>query len=382
VLNYTAIGLTNGQVYYFKVQAENDNGMGTNSTEACAMPATIPTAPQALTATPCNNQVTLTWIKPLSNGGSAITNYWIYQGNKSNGEVFLATIGNVTSYTVMGLSNGLTYYFKISAVNSIGSGANSTEVNTTPIAVPFAPQNFTAVAGNGQIVLNWAAPESSYTTNITGYRIYQGTSSGVEILQVSIGNMTNYTITSLTNGQVFYFKIAAVNSIGTGANSSETSAMPSTVPGTPIGFTAMPGNKQVVLNWAAPASNGGSPITDYQIYLGTTSNNETWLATPGVVLTYTATGLTNGQVYYFKIAAWNAMGIGMNSIEIRSVPIMESNTTNTTMFTTPGMPLNLRATVANRQVMLSWQSPACNGGCPIINYSIYRGTISGKKLFW
>src|SRR5271157_6592075 len=370
VLSYTSIGLTNGQVYYFKVQAENDNGMGANSTEACATPATIPTAPQALTATPFDKQVTLTWIKPPSNGGSAITNYRIYQGNASNGEIILATIGNVTSYTATGLANGQVYYFKIVAVNAIGSGANSTEVSAEPIAVPSAPQNFTAVAGNGQVMLNWAAPESIYKSEITAYRIYQGLASGAEMLQMTIGNVTNCTMTSLTNGQVYYFKVAAVNATGMGAYSAEINATPATVPTAPQSLTATAGNAQVVLNWLAPASNGGSPICGYRIYCGTTFSDETLIAALGVVMTYTATGLTNGKVYYFKVQAVNANGCGANSTEMSA-----------TLMTVPGAPTGFTATPTIGQVMLSWATPASNGGSAIMNYRVYQHMPSGSEIY-
>ena len=84
------------------------------------------------------------------------------------------------------------------------------------------------------------------------------------------------------------------------------------VPDVPTGLTATPGNAQVVLAWAAPASDGGSPITGYKLYRSTTSGGAYALIASPTALTYTDTGLTNGQTYWYKVSAVNANGEGAN----------------------------------------------------------------------
>jgi fibronectin type 3 domain-containing protein len=150
---------------------------------------------------------------------------------------------------------------------------------------------------------------------VTGYRIYRGTSIDGETLLTTIGNVTSYTSTGLTNGQAYYFKVAAVNAAGTGANSTEASSTPAMVPGVPAGLTATPGNAQVVLNWTTPASTGGSPVTGYRIYRGTLAGSETLLITVGNVTAWTDTTTVNGQPYYYKVSAVNIIGEGMLSTE-------------------------------------------------------------------
>ena len=71
---------------------------------------------------------TLTWQAP-SNGGSPITNYKIYRSSSSGTETLLTTIGNVTSYIDTGLVKGVTYFYKVSAVNSVGESSQSNEAS-------------------------------------------------------------------------------------------------------------------------------------------------------------------------------------------------------------------------------------------------------------
>jgi hypothetical protein len=98
-----------------------------------------------------------------------------------------------------------------------------------------------------------------------------------------------------------------------------------TPPGAPTGLAASPGNGQVSLSWSAPASNGGVDITSYRVYRGTSSGSETLLTSGGcsglgAVLSCTDGGLTNGQTYYYKVSAVNALGEGPQSNEASATP--------------------------------------------------------------
>ena len=256
--------------------------------------------------------------RPSSNGGSAITAYKVFQGSTPGGETLLVVIGNMTTYSSMGLISGQVYYFKISAVNAWGASANTTEVHATTWTVPGAPV-LTTTAGNLQVVLSWTVPNNGGSA-ITGYRVYRGLISGGEILLIALSNMTAYNVSGLTNGQTYYFKVQAINVMGNGANSTEAFATPATVPASPVTLSATPGNTQIVLTWTAPATNGGSPITGYRIYRGMTSGSETLFTTVSVVLTYTMLNVTNGQTYYFTVSAVNAMGTGATSTEASTTP--------------------------------------------------------------
>lgn len=235
VTNYTITGLTNGQMYYFKVQAVNTVGYGINSTEQSAMPATTPSTPMLMVNASGIAKITLNWTTPASNGGSAITFYLIYQGTTSGGETFAAMLSSSQhTYSISSLTIGQTYFFKVAAVNDVGIGANSTEASATTITVPTAPLTLSATAGNNQVTLNWTAPTSNGGSLIIGYIIYRGLSVGSEVLYTNVSNVLTFTDTGLTNGQAYYYKVRAANSVGESALSAEATA-------TPISSTSTPG---------------------------------------------------------------------------------------------------------------------------------------------
>ncbi len=120
----------------------------------------MPGAPTIGTATAGNAQATVTWTAPASNGGGAITGYVVtpYIGATAQSTT---TVGNVTSTTITGLTNGSAYTFKVAAINSVGTGNQSADSNAvTPVApatVPGAPTIGTATAGNAQATVTWTA---------------------------------------------------------------------------------------------------------------------------------------------------------------------------------------------------------------------------------
>ena len=118
---------------------------------ASATPAaTSPGAPAGLTATAGNAQVTLSWAAPASDGGSPVSGYIVYQGTSPGGETGAPVNGSLvtgTSYTVTGLTNGTTYYFKVSAVNAVGQSPPSAEASAVPVTVPGAPAGLAVTRG-------------------------------------------------------------------------------------------------------------------------------------------------------------------------------------------------------------------------------------------
>ncbi len=323
ILAYTDTGLTNGLRYSYRVSARNQIGEGLGSEEVVATPARVPDPPLGLAAVAESRLVTLTWMPPSDDGGSQVTNFNIYRGVTPGGETLLAVVGNVQQYVDIGLTNGMTYYYRISATNEVGEGAMSDEVSATPAAVltlPGPPTRLTASGGDCQITLSWAVPVDNGGSTITNYSIYRGAFSGAEAFLIEIGNVLTFTDTGLMNGQTYSYKVSARNALGEGPKSDSASTIPKTLPGPPIGLAVTAGNGLAILTWLSPIDDGGSPITHYSVYRGLTSGGETYLTTPGNVLTYEDSGLTNGMTYHYQVTASNAMGEGAKSSEVSVTP--------------------------------------------------------------
>jgi endoglucanase len=182
---------------------------------------TIPAAPTNLVATAGNTQVALTWT-----ASTGATSYTVKRATTSGGTYTnVATGVTSTSYTNTGLTNGTTYYYVVSAVNSAGSSANSSQASATPqatVTIPAAPTNLSGIAGNAQVALSWTA-----STGATSYTVKRATTSGGAYTNVATGvTSTTYTNTGLTNGTTYYFVVSAVNSAGSSGNSNQVSVTP------------------------------------------------------------------------------------------------------------------------------------------------------------
>ncbi len=318
---------------------------------------TVPGAPTGVSATAGNAQATISFTAPASDGGAPITSYTV---TSSPGGI--TATGASSPITVTGLTNGTAYTFTVTATNSEGTSAASTpSAAVTPSTVPGAPTGVSAVKGNAQATVSFTAPVSDGGSAITSYTV---TSSPGGF--TATGASSPLTVTGLTNGTAYTFTVVATNSNGNSAASAPSAAVtPSTVPGSPTIVSAVAGNTQATISFAAPASNGGATITSYTV----TSSPGGFTAT-GAGSPLTVTGLTNGVTYTFTAVATNINGNSAPSAA--SSPVIPS-------LSTPSAPtgLSIQSTTTS-SITVSFTTPASDGGSAITNY---KYSINGGATY-
>ncbi len=186
----------------------------------------LPSFPLNLQADAGDSQVNLIWDPPTSDGGLPITNYRIYRGTSSGEGAFHIEVGNVTFFNDTSVTNGVAYFYTVAAKTFVGEGPRSNEASAIPATVPSAPLNLTAVAGNRHVNLTWHEPSDDGGSPVTNYTIFRGPAAGQETILTTIGNVLSYVDTGLMNGVAYYYRVAAVNGVGRGSNSTEVSAAP------------------------------------------------------------------------------------------------------------------------------------------------------------
>ena len=271
---HTIMDLTNDKEYTITLLAENEVGEGP-STELSATPmATVPSTPQNVVAKPRDKAIGLTWEKPASDGGSALTTYKLSWGLSLGGGVSETTVSaTMTKHTITGLTNGEEYTIKLLAENEVGEGP-STELSATPATVPSTPQNVVATPMNMAIGLTWDEPKLDGGSGLTAYKLSWGLSSGGGVSETTVSaTMTKHTIMDLTNDKEYTITLLAENEVGEGP-STELSATPmATVASTPQNVVAKPRNMAIGLTWEKPASDGGSAVTTYKVVVGLCRSN-------------------------------------------------------------------------------------------------------------
>ncbi len=276
---YAHTGLTAGTTVHYRVSAINSEGPGAASNSASATTViTAPAAPTSLTATADGQTIiNLSWTAPTNTGGAAITGYQIE--SSPTGDSWTNLVDNTrlttTTYAHTGLSGGTTVHYRVSAINSAGTGiASQTASATTAVTAPAAPTSLTATAdGQTTINLSWTAPTNTGGAAITGYQIESSPTGDTWTNLVDNTGLTTttYAHTGLSAGTTVHYRVSAINSEGPGAASNSASATTSTsivitAPAAPTSLTATAdGSTTINLSWTAPTNTGGAAITGYQI---------------------------------------------------------------------------------------------------------------------
>jgi len=195
--------------------------------------ATEPAQVTGLTANAVSSsQIDLTWTAP-SDGGSPITGYMIEQKATGPWTTIIADTGNTnTSYSVTGLTASTTYQYRVSAINSVGPGSASAFASDTTFgggAVPGKPTNVSGSAASSTLInISWTAPADDGGSPITGYQIERNILPGNNwtIIVTDTGNTNEvYSDNSVSAGNDYRYRISAINAIGVGQASTQSSTI-------------------------------------------------------------------------------------------------------------------------------------------------------------
>ncbi|MGR6542261.1 glycoside hydrolase family 9 protein [Paenibacillus tundrae] len=184
-----------------------DAGIRVYGQEPGIAPVTAPSVPANVQAVAGSTQVALTWTAV-----PGATSYSVKRAPVTGGPyISVATGINGLTHTDTGLTNGTTYYYVVTAVNSAGESGNSVQVSATPQAATVVPGTLalTGTAGNAQTNLSWTS-----SAGTASYKVQRALAGGAYTDVATDLTTLTYTDATAVNGTTYSYRIVAVNAAG------------------------------------------------------------------------------------------------------------------------------------------------------------------------
>lgn len=258
-----------GYTYYYRIRTKTSRGFSVFSSILSAKLMRIPDSPTDIPISTSNtnkNQIEITYDGNANNGGSPITNYYLYIDD-GNGGNFSNAIDNLLnkSYTFTGLVTGKLYRIKYSALNVIGEGPASSILSVYTAIKPSAPLNLQKILNSivefGIINISWETPLDNGGLDIVKYNLYLN-----DVLFASVINtQTTYKFTDISAGINYKISVSSENLIGESQQISLT-ANSSILPGEIFKINLISTTISTLkVSYDLPIYDGGEPITSYDI---------------------------------------------------------------------------------------------------------------------
>jgi hypothetical protein len=337
-----SVSLEPAHDYVYDVVANNAaGGAGTGAGyEYFSTPAEAPTVSTSAPTSVSGADATLNGT--VNPEGSATSYYFEYGTSTQYGTQVPAGGANVdpqqdyyyTDYsnhsestTLSNLTPDQTYDYRIVATDGTGTSDGANQTFTT-LAVPQAPSDVQASAGDSQATVSFTPPASGATPSSYVVTATDQTTSG-NGGQTATGSGSPVTVTGLTNGDTYTFTVTTKNAAGTGLTAGPSNAVtPMAPPAAALSLDAVDGPGEANVSFDLPAQPAVGPVTGFTL----TANDLSNPANGGQVVSDTAangcdgdaypddycseyvTGLTNGDTYTFTVALTNADESGPTAV--------------------------------------------------------------------
>lgn len=367
--SFTLTELASGVNYIARVKATNALGTGAVSKSVSfATLAGAPDVPTGLTtSTIGTNAATVAWTPVSSTTPGAVVSYVVSYGIVG-GTVQYVSSSNPT-VQLSPLAPGRTYSFTVrSQIGTVSSGESAPATFTTLATIPGAPAGVTVTNVSGSQVLRWYSTEDGGSA-ITGYVIQTSGPLATATTPVSSWTVfaeqasTSINIPAAPVAKYVSYRVLARNALGLSLPS--LSVMVTTAAGKPTAPTGLRASEPnaagfTTLSWAAPASDGGSPLTGYTVI--SSRDGKTWQTLANVTAAtqaYLTPKPIKGQTWSYAVYARNSAGISPNSDSV-------SLTTATTV---PGVVNGLSIILSGTdEITVRWAGVSDNGGLAITGY--------------
>ena len=285
--SYTNTGAKAGTTYYYRVKACNDAGLSPYSNVVSGKVKTVaqqkPFAPVVkIGHSATSGKPMLTW-----NAVSGATSYKVYRATSQNGTYSLLGTVTATSYINTGAKAGVTYYYKVKAVNSGGESAYSNTVSGKTTVTTLTMGHSST---SGKPMLTWNAVDGA-----ASYKVYRATAKNGAYSVINTTNALTYTNTGAALGTTYYYKVETLNAAGKSLGFSDV-VEGKVAPVLAVGYSSVSGKPQ--LTWKAVPG-----ATEYQVYRSTQQNSGYTKINTTTSTSYVNTGAKANTTYYYKIVA-------------------------------------------------------------------------------